>query len=67
MNLISEQAFAEKMVAKYRELLLNSAGMKSVTIDGQSVSYADLEAAYDHWSQKLVSRPLVATINLGNT
>lgn len=67
----SNQAFAEKMVAKYRDLLLQGAGLKSISIDGQSVSYADLEAAYDHWTKKLArlngSRPIAKSINLENT
>ena len=70
-QLSSDQAFAEKMVAKYRDLLLQSAGLTSISIDGQSVSYADLEAAHDHWTKKLArlsgSRPIAKSINLENT
>ena len=35
--------FAEQMVEKYRTLLADSAGLKSVTVDGQSVTYRELE------------------------
>jgi len=67
----TEQAFTEKMVAKYRDLLLQCAGMKTIALDGQSVSYGDLEVAYEHWTKKLArlngSRPIAASINLENT
>jgi hypothetical protein len=66
----TEQAFAEKMVEKYRDLLLSAAGLKSITIDGQAVSYADLEDLYDRWSKKLArlnsARPSVVGLDLRN-
>ena len=37
------------MVEKYRTLLADSAGLKSVTVDGQSVTYGDLERLLEHW------------------
>jgi len=47
------QTFAEKMVAKYEELLEANAGLASVNVDGQQVSYSDLEAKYGHWLKKV--------------
>ena len=61
--------FAEKMVARFEELLLESAGLKSVVIDGTQVSYEDLEAKYRYWKKKVAeeqgSAPLSAQIDLG--
>lgn len=68
--LVSEAAFALQMVEKYRALLLKAAGLKSVSIDGTQVSYADLKSEYDAWLKKLNrlngDKPCVATINLEN-
>ena len=36
--------FAETMLAKYETLLQTSAGLDTVSVDGQSVRYADVEA-----------------------
>lgn len=50
------QTFAEKMVAKYEELLEANAGLASVNVDGQQVSYSDLEAKYGHWLKKVAQQ-----------
>lgn len=67
---ISEAKFVLQMVEKYRELLLACAGLKSVTIDGQAVTYEQLEQQYAHWHKKLGringTRPRVASITLEN-
>lgn len=67
---ISDLAFARKMVAKYRDLLEKCAGLKSITIDGQVVNYADLEQQYRGWQKSLArltnSRPAALTIDLEN-
>lgn len=52
-ELMTEADFARRMVAKYRDLLLSAAGFQSITIDGQVVSYIDLEARYESWRKKL--------------
>lgn len=41
--------FAEEMVAKLETLLLASAGLTSVNVDGQMIAFADLEAKYKYW------------------
>ena len=38
--------FAETMLAKYETLLQTSAGLDTVSVDGQSVRYTDVEAKY---------------------
>ena len=67
-DLMSEADFTRRMVAKYRELLLSAAGLSSVTIDGQVVSYQDLEASYRSWTKKLATldgtRPQLVSIDL---
>jgi len=61
--------FAEQMVAKYEALLAASAGLDTVSVDGQSVRYADVEAKYRYWKREVArekgERPQAASINLG--
>ena len=60
--------FAEQMVTKLEALLLANVGAQSVMIDGQSVTYADLEKKYDYWTSQVAvaqgTKPRVASINL---
>ncbi|MCJ7543971.1 MAG: hypothetical protein MUP47_05300 [Phycisphaerae bacterium] len=60
--------FAEQMVAKYRQLLLENAGLVTINIDGQDVSYADLETKLEHWEGKVAKQrgraPSVSRIRL---
>lgn len=60
--------FAEQMVSKYQTILLNSAGLKMVSVDGQTISYADLEKSYQFWLKKVAqeagTRGSVAAIDL---
>lgn len=67
---VPEGQFILQMVEKYRKMLLDCAGMQQIMIDGQVVSYRDLELQYDHWSRKLAKhngeRPVLAGINLEN-
>ena len=62
--------FAEQMVEKYRTLLADSAGLKSVTVDGQSVTYGELERQLQYWENKVAAecgrRPRAATIKLSS-
>jgi len=61
--------FAEQMVAKYETLLATSAGLDTVSVDGQSVRYTDVEAKYRYWKREVGreknQRPQAASINLG--
>lgn len=61
-------SFAEQMVTKLETLLLASAGLRSVNVDGETVTYADLESRYDYWKSRVSresgTRPLSATIDL---
>lgn len=58
-----EPTFAEQMVAKLQQTLLESAGLSSVTIAGQSVSYGDLVKQLDYWKRQVAAeqgqRPLI--------
>ena len=47
------QTFAEEMVEKFQNLLRANAGLASVNVDGQQVTYADLGAQLDHWQKKV--------------
>ncbi len=38
--------FAETVLAKYEALLASAASLDSITVDGQSVRYKDVEAKY---------------------
>lgn len=67
---VPEAQFVLQMVEKYRQLLLDCAGLKAINVDGNMVTYDQLEERYDHWNKKLGhtngTRPRVATINLEN-
>ena len=43
--------FADQMVTKYETLLLQAAGLRAVQVDGQSVSYGDLERRHRYWKR----------------
>ena len=59
--------FAEQLLAKYETLLQTSAGLDTVSVDGQSVQYADVEAKYRDWKREVArekgQRPQAASIN----
>ena len=61
--------FAETMLAKYETLLQTSAGLDTISVDGQSVRYTDVEARYRYWKRQVEReqgrRPQAASINLG--
>jgi len=61
--------FAEQMVTKYETLLQTSAGLDTVSVDGQSVRYTDVDAKYRYWKREVAreksQRPQAASINLG--
>lgn len=67
---ISDLTFARKMVEKYRDMLLQCAGLRSITIDGQMVMYADVEAGYRQWQKAVArlsgTRPNAVTIDMSN-
>jgi len=60
---------AETQVAKYEVLLATSAGLESVSVDGHSVQYADLEAKCRRLKREVArqagTRPQAASINMG--
>jgi len=62
--------FAEQMVEKYRTLLADSAGLKTVTVDGQTVTYGELEERLAYWENRVAAesgrRPRAATIKLSS-
>lgn len=66
LALLTEQQFAEQMADRYRELLVRHAGMKHVQVDGQIVTYTDLEADYDFWSARAGQRQRVVGITIEN-
>jgi hypothetical protein len=45
--------FAETMLSKYETLLETSAGLDTVSVDGQSVRYTDVEAKYRYWKREV--------------
>ena len=64
-----DPTFAEQMVTKLEALLLENAGVQSVNVDGQAVTFTDLQRQYDYWKGKVAresgTRPRVASVNLG--
>ena len=62
--------FAEKMVKKYEQLLDENAGVKSVSVDGQSVTWDDLQRQYTFWKKELDKsegkKPMIQQGNLSN-
>jgi hypothetical protein len=65
---MSEESFAEQMVTKIQELLLESGGLKSITVDGQTVSVADLKKDLEYWEGRVSSEdgtnPSWMTVNM---
>ena len=61
--------FAETVLAKCETLLQTSAGLDTVSVDGQSVRYVDLEAKYRYWKREVArekgERPQATSVNLG--
>jgi len=49
--------FAETMLAKYEALLASAVGLDSITVDGQSVRYTDVEAKYRYWKREVAREP----------
>ena len=60
---------AEEQVARYEALLATSAGLDTVSVDGQSVRYVDLEAKCRRLKREVArqagTRPQAASINVG--
>ena len=61
--------FAEDMVTSLETLLAANVGVTSVTVDGQSVTYADLLKQYNYWKSRVArasgDKPPLSTIILG--
>lgn len=68
MAITDPKTYAETMVSKYETLLTRHAGQQSVSVDGQTLSLADLEAKYDFWLRRYQvlagTRPRVASVNM---
>lgn len=62
--------FAEDHVERLETLLAANVGVRSVSVDGVSVSYDDLLKQYDYWKSRVAresgTRPRIAQINLGS-
>lgn len=60
--------FAEQMLEKLEALMLANPGASSVNIDGQQVSFVDLEKRWQYFKQLVArssgTRPLATRINL---
>lgn len=60
--------FAEQMVAKLRDVLAANAGVKQLTVDGNTVQYDDLLNQLTFWERKVAresgSRPRASQIKL---
>lgn len=61
-------SFAETMVTKLETLLASSAGLRSVNVAGESVTYDELERRYDYWKSRVAresgTRPIASTVDL---
>lgn len=62
------KTFAEARVEYYETLLARHGGQKSVTVDGQTLTLADLEHLYDHWLTRYRrlngDRPRIAAVKM---
>ena len=62
--------FAEDQITRLETLIAANVGVQNVSVDGVSVSYADLLKQYDYWKSRYAreqgTRPRVAQINLGS-
>jgi len=61
--------FAETMLDAIKIRLADCAGLKSITVDGQTVTFEDLTRQYDHWNTRVMREQGKASriqrINLG--
>jgi hypothetical protein len=61
--------FSEQMLAKIEAVLMESAGLQSATIAGQTVTYADLLKQRDYWQKQVAQekgeRPLMIPVHFG--
>jgi hypothetical protein len=64
-----DPTFAAQMVTKYEALLLQAAGVQSISVDGQNVSVKDLEVAWQFWSNQVAkesgTKPRLSSIKMG--
>jgi ABC-type amino acid transport substrate-binding protein len=62
------KTFAQRMLEKYETLLEQNAGVERINIDGQDVTYADLEKKYEFWRARVLKEggkaPTISTIRL---
>jgi len=66
---MADPTFAEQMVAKYETLLLQSTGLQSISVDGQSMSVVDLETKWKYWKTQVATengtKPRLSVIKMG--
>lgn len=67
---MAELTHAAQMLAKIEAAMLaNPAGVGTVTVDGEVVTYTQLEKSYDYWRRQIEieagTRPRSGRINLG--
>lgn len=66
---IEELEFAEEMIAKYQAIMLKSAGLRSVSVEGESMSLDDIEAKWTFWKKERNrikgTKPKIAVIRMG--
>jgi hypothetical protein len=60
--------FARQMVERLQAVLLESAGLQTVTIAGQAVSFSQAQAQFEFWKKRLDTlqgtRPRLLTVEL---
>ena len=71
MNVMpAEPTFAEQMVSKIQQVLLANAGASTVSFDGQTTTFENLERKLSFWETRVAreaatpTRPLFSAINL---
>jgi len=66
---MADPTFNEQMVTRLQALLLENVGADTVTVDGVTVQYADLQQRLDYFEKRLAveqgTRPRAARIHLG--
>lgn len=61
-------AFADDQLARYEALMAKAVGLKSVSVDGQSVAYEELETRWKFWKREVAkaagTKPAAANVDL---
>lgn len=63
-------SFATEQVERLETLLAENAGVQSVNVDGQQVTFADLVSQYDYWKSRVAreegTRPRTFSVDLSS-